>query len=633
MTTANGETSFLSLTPAGERLVGAAAFVLPPLALLGVGLGLALRGGGIAAEQWQPAAVGLVASLVALAAVGALPSVPRVAWVMLATFGALLVWSSASLLWSASRESTVENVVRLAMLAVAAAVGAAYAARARPALALSAGLALFGAAAATLMEVKLLTGDTSAFAGSRLSWPINYANADAALVWMPLAALVTFSAAQPLRPLVRGFFGSLAALALAVGLATQSRGAALALAGALIAAVAIARDRGRFALTLLAVLGSGALVADRMTTRDPSLSASAAEQRGVAALLAALVAGLLVGGLAMRDRRDRYPFGGGEARLALVAWAAVFAIGLGVFVVQNGRPDTWVADRWEEFRDVEPKPVIGVSAFGTGASNRYDYWRVAWRTFKAEPVEGVGSGAFSVPWFRSRSLNENVADAHSWQAAASAETGIVGLALMAAVLLLPLAAIRSARQARGAWPIATVALGGASVYFVLHASVDWLLRVPGVAIPAFVALGALATGGKAVPLELASLRERLGLVAAVLVVAALVVPAYISTADLSRAQADAETSNERALDKLDWAARVNPFAVEPLVVRAALLGSSGDYAGAAEAAEDATERGPDNWTAWLALAEAEHLWGDNAAAEAAFERAAALNPRVPQLAR
>jgi O-Antigen ligase len=335
----------------------------------------------------------------------------------------------------------------------------------------------------------------------------------------------------------------------------------------------------------------------------------------------------------MRDRRGRYPFGGGEARLALVAWAVVLGIGLGVFVAQNGRPDTWVANRWEEFRDVEPKPVIGVSAFGTGASNRFDYWRVAWRTFKAEPVEGVGSGAFSVPWFRWRSVNENVADAHSWQAGASAETGIVGLALMAAVLLLPLAAIRNARQARGAWPIATVALGGTSVYFVLHASVDWLLRVPGVAIPAFVALGALATGGKAVPLELASLRERLGLVAAALVVAALVVPAYISTADMSRAQDDAETSNERALDKLDWAARVNPFAVEPLVVRAALLGSRGDYAGAAEAAEDATERGPDNWTAWLALAEAERLRGDNAAAEAAFERAAALNPRAPKLAR
>ena len=32
--------------------------------------------------------------------------------------------------------------------------------------------------------------------------------------------------------------------------------------------------------------------------------------------------------------------------------------------------------------------------------------------------------------------------------------------------------------------------------------------------------------------------------------------------------------------------------------------SAGDHAGASKAAEDATRRGPSNWTAWVALAEA-----------------------------
>jgi Flp pilus assembly protein TadD len=184
--------------------------------------------------------------------------------------------------------------------------------------------------------------------------------------------------------------------------------------------------------------------------------------------------------------------------------------------------------------------------------------------------------------------------------------------------------------ARGAWPIATVALGGAAVYFVLHASLDWLLRVPAIAIPGFLALGALATGGRVGPLELASVRQRAGLAVAALVAAALVVPTYISTAELSHAEMD--TSSSRALDRLDWAARVNPFAVEPLVVRAAVLSSEGDHVGASRAAEDATRRGPDNWTAWLALAEARLQQGDKSAARAALERAAALNPRAPQLA-
>jgi len=60
--------------PASGRLIAAAAFVLPPFALLVAALGLALRGGGVAQEQWQPVAVGLIASLLVLAAVGAIRS-------------------------------------------------------------------------------------------------------------------------------------------------------------------------------------------------------------------------------------------------------------------------------------------------------------------------------------------------------------------------------------------------------------------------------------------------------------------------------------------------------------------------------------------------------------------------------
>ena len=108
------------------------------------------------------------------------------------------------MIWTASREATFEHVLRVAMLAGAAGVGLVYGARPRAALSLAAGLAIFGAVAAGVVEAKLLAGDADAFAGSRLSWPINYAPADAALVWLPLPALVAFAAAHPLRPVVRG---------------------------------------------------------------------------------------------------------------------------------------------------------------------------------------------------------------------------------------------------------------------------------------------------------------------------------------------------------------------------------------------------------------------------------------------
>ena len=60
----------------GGRLIAAAAFSLPPLMLLVVGMGLAFRGGGVGPQQWQPVAVGVTASLLVLSVVGAVPS-PR----------------------------------------------------------------------------------------------------------------------------------------------------------------------------------------------------------------------------------------------------------------------------------------------------------------------------------------------------------------------------------------------------------------------------------------------------------------------------------------------------------------------------------------------------------------------------
>jgi hypothetical protein len=621
---------------AGGHLVAAAAFALPPVMLLVVGLGLAFRGGGVAPHQWQPVAVGLAASLFVLSAVGAVPRVPRAALAALLSLAALLTWSGASLLWTASREETFEQVVRLVLLAAAAVVGVAYVARPRAALALATALASFGAVAAGAIEVELLTGATHAFVGSRLSWPIDYANADAALVWLPVAPLLAFAAAQPLRPLLRGAFGFFAALALTTGLTTESRGAAVALAGALAASAAIARDRGRFALTLIAVLLPVAVVASRLTGGDASASASLVRDRGYAALGGSLAAGAVVCALAMLDRRDRFPLGGRETRVALVVWTAAIVLALGAFVAVNGSPLSWASKRWSEFTHVEaatarPAPT-DTSHFGTGVSNRYDYWRVSWRAFRDHPLGGVGAGAFSVPWFRSRSIDENVTDAHSWEASALAETGIVGLALTAAALLLPLAGIRRARTGPGAWPIAAVALGGAGVYFVLHASFDWLFRIPAIAIPGFVVLGALATGGSESELILTGSRQRTALAAAALVAVVLATPAYLSTAAVARAETAAATESHDALNRLDTAAQLNPFATEPLILRSTILQLDGKSVAALDAAAKATKRDPRDWTAWVMLAQARRGAGDRAGARVALARAARLNPRATQLA-
>jgi O-Antigen ligase len=416
----------------------------------------------------------------------------------------------------------------------------------------------------------------------------------------------------------------------------QSRGAAIALAGALVAAMVIAKDRGRFGLTLLAIVAPVAAVAPRLVGGDAASSAAVVREHGQAALAAAVAAGVLVCGLAMLDRRRRFPFGGREGLVAAAVWTLVVAVAVGAFVSLNGRPDTWASDRWDEFRNLgaasSARPA-DASHFGTGVSNRYDYWRVAWRTFEDEPLGGVGAGAFSVPWFRSRSIDENVTDAHSWQAGALAETGVVGFVLAAVVLLFPLARIRRARVSRGAWPIAAVALGSAGVYFVLHASLDWLLRIPAIAIPGFVVLGALGTGGGQPGRPMfGSATQRAGLAAAAAIILTLATFAYLSTAAVARGESEAATSTPNALADLDEASRLNPLATEPLLVRSAILLLDGRSKAALVAANEATERAPQNWAVWLALARARQSVGDRVGSRSALNQVATLNPRAARRA-
>jgi hypothetical protein len=609
---------------AGGRLLAGAAFTLPPLVLLAVGFGLAFRGGGVVADQWQPVALGTAASLVVLAAVGALPSAPTRAWIVLGLWAALLAWTAASLTWSLSREATFEAVTRVALQAGIVTVGAVYASRARAALTVAVGIGLSGALVGVLAEVNLLSGATDVFSGSRLAWPIHYANADAALLWIAAPALLTFAAAQPLRPFARGAFGLLTTLVLVLGLAAESRGALIALAAALAACVVIARDRGRLALTLLAVGAPVALVASQMLGGD-TISAADARERGLAALGAAVLGGVLVGGLALLDRRGRFPFGGREGRVATATALVIGVAALASFVATTGRPDTFVADRWHEF--TTPSSSTTSPGLGTGSSTRYEYWRVAWFAWRDHPVGGVGAGAFSVPWFRERSIGENATDAHSWEAGALAELGLVGLALTAAALLVPLAGIGVARKGDGAWPIAAVALGGVSVYFLVHASAEWLLRIPPVAIPGLLALGALAGAGTVNRLNLARIRTRTAIGAGALLASLVILPAYVATAALDRAESDALVNAERAVDSLDTAVRFNPFAVQPLIQRATILHFAGDNQGALEAANDAIERGPNDWTAWMIASEARAFAQDEEGSQEARRRALELNPR------
>jgi O-antigen ligase len=605
-----------------SRSISGVFFGVPPVALLAAALLLGFRGGGIVAEQWAPVAVGTAVALGALAAVGSFPSIPRPAWSALAALAGFLAWSAVSLAWSVEPEGTLETIARLALLVLAAVVGASFGARRAVAHGVAAALAVGCALLVVVIEVKLLAGSNPMFSTTRLAWPIDYANGNAALVWLGLPALLAGAAAYRIRPLARALVAAMAALTLAVGVMTESRGGSIALVVTLVVCVALAADRARFALTLAAVVLPVVALSGRLTGGTPEAAPSDVVARGEAALVMAGIAGVVVLGLAAVEhvwprRGERL---GRSAAIAV--WAAVLVVGATAFVVHSGRPDDWLTARWHEFR--HSTATSSESRFGNATSNRYDYWRVAARTFEGHPFDGVAAGAFGVPWYRHRATEENVTDAHSWEAGALAETGILGFLLLGAGLLLPFVQLVRARSELGGF--AAVALGGCAAYFVVHSSVDWLFLIPAVAIPAFVALGAFAAAG--VPeLRLAQRWQRAAVVAGSLFAMIAAVPVYLSTSLTARAETQAVTSTSRALDTLSLAERTNPWALEPEIVRSNILLDAGRPAEAIRVARQATRSAPQVWLTWATLARAERAAGSRAAAAQAMARAHALNPK------
>ena len=124
--------------------------------------------------------------------------------------------------------------------------------------------------------------------------------------------------------------------------------------------------------------------------------------------------------------------------------------------------------------------------FGSTDSNRYAYWEVAANAFADAPLRGHGSGSFSVLWLRERTVAEAVRDAHSLELETAAELGLVGLALLAALLGgIAVCAARAARAdaAAVAGPIAVLAAWAA------HSAVDWDWEMPALTLVAVLLAG------------------------------------------------------------------------------------------------------------------------------------------------
>ena len=81
---------------------------------------------------------------------------------------------------------------------------------------------------------------------------------------------------------------------------------------------------------------------------------------------------------------------------AVAVWACLAVAAIAVFADRYGRPDTWLEGRWHEFRNLNAVQPASAGRFGTAASNRYDYWRVAVRELQ---LYRIVDGRIAERWY------------------------------------------------------------------------------------------------------------------------------------------------------------------------------------------------------------------------------------------
>ena len=412
--------------------------------------------------------------LFALAAVFSDRPLPRSGPGRLALGGlaALAALTGLSLLWAPLAGPASDDLQRLLLYLPAFAAGIVLL---RPPAAARAAepLLLAGITGATLygLSERLVPGAVSlervVSAGDRLAYPLTYWNGTGAFAAIGLV-LAAGLAGDPERP--RALRAAAAATGPLLGLAvylTFSRGALGALVAGVGLLVALAPTAAQLRAAL--VVGGGGALAAAATLALPAIETQASGTGQGAAMLALIVV-LAAAGAWLAPR---------EARTVPLAPLRAVALGLLVVAVAG----TVLAVAQAERRGGTDAPEAGAGRLASVQSNRYEYWRVALRSFGDHPLLGEGSGGFRVVWLRERPFRESVRDAHSLDLETAAELGLAGLACLLA--LLAGIGAGAARAYRRAGPVTAPAIAGVATWAV-HAGLDWDWELPALSLLALV---------------------------------------------------------------------------------------------------------------------------------------------------
>ncbi|HWX87077.1 MAG TPA: O-antigen ligase family protein [Solirubrobacteraceae bacterium] len=651
---------------------GLSARAIGCLLVLGLGAGLSpFFFAYYNAAVWVPIGLGLtVACAIGVIARPIRPTLPA----GLAAGGLLGIgiWSLGSTAWAESVESAVVSgnrwlaygVLLLLMLVLL---------RGERRAAVLLGAVGVGVGVVALSVLARLLGDDpgALFLGGRLNAPLGYINGEGCLFVMGFWLCI--AAAESRRALFCGPAAAMATLMACLALLSQSRGTAVAMLCSLIAVVAFAPGRTRRVYGLLAVAAGVALATPELLhvysdTAAGSVSPGVGHAAGRAALLASLGVGTawaaLTGGWELSGASE---FRG--ARQA-GAWLLVLPalVALAVAIGSAHRIGRDVRTQWDSFTHLAA-PAGSATSSATqsrllsGAGNRYDYWRVAWRVWKDHPLLGVGAGNYPRGYYQLRATTEDIEQPHSVELQSLAELGFLGLSLFACFILgAAWGAARIAKRARRNALSRGLMVGalGALVAWLAQTSVDWMHLLPGLTAIAIAGAAVLvsprltggpeeepardrpAPSGRGIVRASAAdvSRPRIGafhgrLAAAVggsMVLATLVVAgASLSRqglADFYRARAERELDGRpaAALTDASRSLAIDADAVQSYYVKASALARFNQGAGAERMLRAALKYEPGNYVTWALLGDVAVREGRLSQAKSDYMRAHQLNP-------
>jgi O-antigen ligase len=621
------------------RALGAAVPWEGSIAAVGAAVGIgaiAATNGGYFPTSWGWSALGFAWVAAVAVAVKPRTSLAALDRAAVGTWIAVGAWIWLSLLWSDATWRSVLEGERVLVYVAAVAAALLVVSRASVPALLGGILGATSLISSYSLATRVLPDRIGVFdtvAGYRLATPIGYWNALG--IFAVIGALLAAGFAARARTLwARALSTALLVVLVPTLYFTFSRGAWLALACGIVAALVLAPGRIQLATALLLAAPAPALAvavasrSDALTHSTSRLAAAAHDGHRLALVLVplALAAAALAALRTWLEGRT-YP-----ANLRLAYGGVLLAIPVVVLVVvfaRYGGPGTLAHKAYSSFKapPAYDRSNLNSRLFSLTSNGRLDAWGVAHTQWHHHRLLGSGAGTFEPYWYAHRPTPLNLRDVHNLYLETLTELGVVGLALLALALAVPLAAAARARR----HPLVPLAFG-AYVAYVVHGAVDWDWEVPAVTVAALlVGVGLVAAARREDDARPGlNVATRAAGVAAAIVVAGVAILGLLSNVPLAKSDGAANAGKlvQAALDA-KRARRWAPWSPEPWE----RLGNAATAAGydddAAVAYRKALAKDAGDWTLWFDLATV----AKGAVQRHAIAEVRRLNPRDPGIVR